>query len=347
MLIISITSSLSFAQNAKSKKGSRVQKVKVETPVAPKREVEDNSSDSMSFNNARENIDLMYISNIGDRVITGTMTYGTTKTSIYRSGALLSDVNSKSTSADFEGYYGITENSYVGISSGYKINNDTENTYGPAAGSLSGQTITLSSDGLEDVTLKYKIRLLHQQSSRVNFNIGIDYSPKLMDHKGATSTSRGDVARGGDLTTLSAEIGNKYNLLAYSGVLTYSIPGTRSSEYSDGSSDSSTGGNALSLQANLQYTGLPRFTPRFGIATISYASTSTQSSTGTTTTINDLSALGFNFTGIWTVIQNQFYLAGSYSRIIISGANGVGGSTLLKVDDQILNTYTITALMNF
>jgi hypothetical protein len=95
--------------------------------------------------------------------------------------------------------YGLSDRMAIGVSEDIVYVNEEAVVYGPASGSLNGETPTFQSDGIADPTIGLDFRLLEQSQTRgINFDIRASYLTKFQEAKGATRTENGNAARGGD-----------------------------------------------------------------------------------------------------------------------------------------------------
>lgn len=144
-------------------------------------------------------------------------------------------VNSQQMNLAFS--FGFTKELAASINFGYLIKSTSDTTFGPGS-TLNGQESRVGALGYTDPTIGIKYRILEMDSRGAIGDLIVSYSPKSTSRTLGTNMSDGNGVRGGDLTSLAFEIGQKLPKISYDAHIGFNFFGATTAYNVDNSSRS-------------------------------------------------------------------------------------------------------------
>ena len=111
--------------------------------------------------------------------------------------------------------YGVSEQFSLGVQASYELSRETVVTSGPAS-TANGQTRTYQNSGLKDPVLRFIYRVRDRDEGEMSSNLYFNISPKVKNAVAASTSVKGNGARGGTNGTLGTEFGGKFGIFSYS-----------------------------------------------------------------------------------------------------------------------------------
>lgn len=300
-----------------------------------------------SYDNSRSATDLMFMTNAGQGVTFANYSSATNEVEVKEQSTKQLYAKSKDTTGDVSiiSAYGISDRLYALLKLGYLVAKDSKVQYGPASTS-NGVTENTRSQGFEDIELGAKYRLLEQDATKVNLDIGLSYSPKLQTGKNAEVGKKGDAFRGGDQTGLVLQVGNKFQNFSYMLEAALNIYGERTTKDST-STYKTTGGNELSIRLMGQYRFNEYFLADFGFGRGSVDPTKLESDSGSVTKEKSADGYGIFLSGYVAINPGSEFVSIDYSHVTLGQHNLESGGTTYSAGESATSRIGLRFISSF
>lgn len=193
-------------------------------------------------------------------------------------GAQILGSTNTSDLADLQLAYGVTQNLMIGVVTGFAFDDNNAES-----------NVTVHSTGFSNPALLAQYRLVEQEKQAVNLDLLVSYSPNIGSAKIASSQENGNQLRGGDLSTLSLTLGQKFTSWSYAlSVMTQFYGSATATNTTTNVQTSTNSYNQTQLLALFQWKANEKFLLQGGAGLLM------TSSEGTTTSFDTTSVNSYN-----------------------------------------------------
>lgn len=300
-----------------------------------------------TYENSRQATDLMFMTSAGQGVTIADYSSTTNENEVKEQSTKQLFAKSKDTAGEisFLAAYGISDRLYAALKIGYLVAKDTKTNYGPAS-TNDGLTTNTRSQGFEGFDIGAKYRLLEQETAKLNMDIGLSYSPKMQTGKNAEVNKKGDGYRGGDLTSVVFQVGNKFQNFSFMLEAALNIYGERTTKDST-STYVTSGGNDLSIRLMGQYRFNDRFLADVGFGRGSVDSSKIEDDSGSVTKEKSANGYGIFVSGCFTINPGSEFIVLDYSRVSLGQHELESSGTTFSADESAINRIGLRFISSF